>query len=1297
MMTTHEVAESAGRLREGARKLRELEAKLDKDFAHRKTALTRGLESELQRARGEQANRIEDLNQKRDTWREQLRQRMAERAARITEAAATAEMAAEARIDETENRRKFAVQKGTLDLERGRDEAVANAKSEFEDFQKNAGQWRAALEERTAQFIKAFRPFRSFSRLLAIPADSVQSRSGESEYQLIERVQELHEKTGASLKGGGWLITAKIFGAAPLWVWFFLFGAVAAAGPDRLRLAGVSPTQLYQICGGLAGAVIVLYLTGRFFCAPAARRIAHDLTEAEQLIRIALENSEVRHNNSIQSIRKDSEIRLANFHREWELAISEAAEARVQNEGEFRARGERVLGRAQRLHQLLEDRGTRRFKAAVEAENSKGAEAEATLRAKNENDLRELSRNHEMEVSSLKSEWNGLTGPVLERLENANQFAREHFPPWTPNYQYQPPESPLNVVKFGDFTLPLNVTPSDGAPPTITFTGPLNLVFPNAGNLLVETGETGRATAVQTLNNVVLRILATMPPGKSSFTFIDPVRLGESFSALMHLADYEENMVNRRIWTEPAEIDERLAELNAHMEKVIQMYLRNEFPDILAYNKQAGRIAEKYHFLVLADFPTNLGDAAMRRLHKIVTSGARCGVFTLIHWDRRHAFPAGFDAADFLANSAHLEVTRDGPRMPSLGENVKIRLDAPPEPELTTTFLQAVGKANSGSNVVRVPFSDVAPREGEHWSLDTTHEVRIAIGRSGATKLQYLALGKGTRQHALIAGKTGSGKSTLLHVLITNLALSCGPDQIEFYLVDFKKGVEFKDYALANLPHARVIAIESDREFGLSVLRKLDEELRQRGNLFRAVGAQDITAYREGGRKMPRVLLVVDEFQELFVEDDFISQNASLLLDRIVRQGRAFGVHVVLGSQTLGGAYSLARSTLGQMVVRIALQSNEADAYLIMDENNSAPRLLSRPGEGIYNDASGRIEANSPFQVVWLDDKERRQALAVVRSVAEQNSVRKRPILFEGNHPADLRDNEELESLVRSSGEIESPPRVWLGLPNEIKGPTEVLLDRRSGRNLLIVGQQDDSTRALLAAAMLSLAADPRLKDARFIYLEGGVPDQRVLGTVAAVIPQATHAPKAGELDATLRELRAELERREAGEKGSATFLFIHNLSSFKNLRAEDDFSLSYEDKKESAADDFQKVLADGPVHGLHVLAHIDSFNNVSRFLGRKGLREFHARALFQMSAADSASLCDDPRASRLGLNRALLYEEQSGVFELFRPYARPSPEFLSHFRALLVAPRPKLVEQLAGLASGESDIAAPITVNPSA
>ena len=77
------------------------------------------------------------------------------------------------------------------------------------------------------------------------------------------------------------------------------------------------------------------------------------------------------------------------------------------------------------------------------------------------------------------------------------------------------------------------------------------------------------------------------------------------------------------------------------MEKVIQMYLRNEYATIAEYNEQAGSVAEKYHFLVVADFPANFTETAAKRLLSIAASGARCGVYTLIHWDQRQPLPRG--------------------------------------------------------------------------------------------------------------------------------------------------------------------------------------------------------------------------------------------------------------------------------------------------------------------------------------------------------------------------------------------------------------------------------------------------------------------------------------------------------------------------------------------------------------------------------------------------------------------------------------------------------------------------------
>src|SRR6185312_6702978 len=141
-----------------------------------------------------------------------------------------------------------------------------------------------------------------------------------------------------------------------------------------------------------------------------------------------------------------------------------------------------------------------------------------------------------------------------------------------------------------------------------------------------------------------------------------------------------------------------------------------------------------------------------------------------------------------------------------------------------------------------------------------------------------------------------------------------------------------------------------------------------------------------------------------------------VLLDRLVRQGRAFGIHVLLGSQTIGGTSGLARSTIGQMAIRIALQTSEADSQLILGDSNSAARLLSRPGEAIYNDAGGLVENNSPFQIAWLADEQRDKYLQAVRDRAKSIGVKFEPaIVFEGNAPANIIKNRKLITILSSN------------------------------------------------------------------------------------------------------------------------------------------------------------------------------------------------------------------------------------------------------------------------------------------
>lgn len=906
-----------------------------------------------------------------------------------------------------------------------------------------------------------------------------------------------------------------------------------------------------------------------------------------------------------------------------------------------------------------------------------------------------LQERYERAWNEMSERWRGGMAEFREAVRLLNQAAAERFPDWHSENprDWKPAEDMPHVIPFGRVQLDL-AKMEDGLPvdkrlavDETAFQLPAMFPFPEK-SLILKAGEDGRDEAARALQAVMLRMLSASRPGKIRFLIVDPVGLGENFSAFMHLADFDERLVSSRIWTESSHIERRLADLTEHMENVIQVYLRNEFATIQEYNEFAGEMAEPYRVLVVANFPANFSESAARRLAGIINSGSRCGVHTLLTVDTRQKMPHEFHLSDLNANSVRLNWDKGRFVWEDSGlENLPLALESPPQPERFTEIVRRLGEQLGDVDRVEVPFEFVVPKEEDWWKGDAAAGIDVPLGRAGAMKLQHLALGRGTAQHVLVSGKTGSGKSNLLHAIITNVVLWYGPDEVELYLVDFKKGVEFKAYSSNRLPHARVIAIESEREFGQSVLERLDAELKRRGDIFRDLGVQNLAAFRKArpGEVMPRVLLVIDEFQELFVEDDRIAQNAALLLDRLVRQGRAFGIHVLLGSQTLAGSYSLPRATIGQMAVRIALQCSEADAHLILSEENTAARLLTRPGEAIYNDANGLYEGNHPFQVVWLPDTEQHAYLDRVRRLAEsRNYSGEPPIVFEGNAAADPRENRQLAAVLAPDFQTEkaAAPTAWLGAAVAIKDPTSVAFHDQGGSNLVIVGHREDEALGIMAAAMIALAGQiPAGRDAAedgtpppaaFYVLDGTHPEAAEADAwprLAAALPHEVRICRARNLAAELQAIAAEVKSRRDDAQRPATpiFLFVHNLGRFRELRKEEDsfgFSSSFgEDKAPSPAALFAEIVREGPAVGVHAVVWCDTYNTLTRWIDRQTIHDFELRVVFQMSAADSSNLTDTAAAAGLGTHRALLYNEGLGRLEKFRPYGPPDDEWLSYVR----------------------------------
>ena len=885
----------------------------------------------------------------------ELQAQFARRSARINRVHNRVREQMSSRITTQDEDCKTRAQQGLITAERIREENLVQANVTAQNFQQRYADAAAEFQQVEKSVRRAFGGVGSFGRLVNAPTAALETNPADDGNGMLDEASRVSEKIKADLIQFKKFPVPQLFRFLPVWFFGLLLLGVAVAVP-LLKHFGSQPVDPQnQILFGALGTlflILVIYFLGTRSAAPLAKKIAADFLHAKQLVDSAPEQSAIWLQSEQARIENEFVETKNSVNAEWKRGTKEIAAARNRRPVEVETRVAQ-----------LEKRNGNFLQSALAHAQSAHEEKLARLRAAAAQQLQTIASAHQEKLAKLEAEfqngWRELeTGwkqealPLAEAIHTAGDAAEKTFPDW-PSLNprdWQAPQKFLNAAKFARLEIEtqkfFTALPKDkrlALPCPAVMSLPLLLTQPQHGSLLIETNKLGDGEALAAMNNLILRLLATTPPGRVEFTIFDPVGLGQNFATLMHLADYEAGAINSRIWTQSAQFEEKLADLSEHMEKIIQMYLRNEYATIAEYNASAGSTAEKYHVLVIASFPVNFTDTAAKRLRNIAASGARCGVFTLIHWDQRNAAPSDFVPDELRKNSVCLVRGESGFEFSNWhAPGAKLIFDEAPSAEFATEFLHRVGELGRNSNRVEVPFESVAP--AEMWLEETSEILRVPIGRSGATKFQNLEIGSGTRQHALIAGKTGSGKSTLFHVIITNLALRCSPEQVEFYLVDFKKGVEFKCYGTRRLPHARVVAIESDREFGLSVLQRVDDELRRRGDLFRKVGAQDLVGYKRSGatEPIPRTLLMIDEFQEFFTEEDRISQGAAVLLDRIVRQGRAFGIHVLLGSQTLGGAYTLARATIGQMVIRIALQCNEADAYLIMDQDNPAPRLLDR-------------------------------------------------------------------------------------------------------------------------------------------------------------------------------------------------------------------------------------------------------------------------------------------------------------------------------------------------------------------
>src|SRR5580698_6405391 len=731
---------------------------------------------------------------------------------------------------------------------------------------------------------------------------------------------------------------------------------------------------------------------------------------------------------------------------------------------------------------------------------------------------------HRQLVDGLAGQARSLFGGVAG-LTRAHPWALGGFsdPAWDgyrPDLGAPPPEGlRVGVLRLGP-----------GLPPV-----PAVAPFARHGHLLIdEGGDAGRARSL--LQAVTLRLATATGPGTVRFALADPVGQGRYLSAFLRLPGQLRvgggvgGGAGAGVAASPAEIEALLGGLTRHVVEVTQTRLTNVYDSVEDYNAATTGATVPYHVLALAGFPAGISERSGELLSGLALHGPRAGLYIVATLDLGRSMPPGFAAAGLtvLRASGSGFCWED----PELGAGV-IEPDQMPAAVRANPWLDAVGAA-AGSAGRDLPFGRLAIGPGRRWAGVTTDGLDVQIGVDSKGEPQHFVMGVRGVHHGLVGGDVRMGKTNLLHVLICQLALAYPPEELELYLLDFKE-VEFDAYLTERLPHARAITSRTDREFGLSMLRRFHDEINRRARLCREARVTDLPDYRhETGLVLPRALVIMDEFQVLFTQEDRLAREAGRLLADIAKRGAAFGLHLLLATQSPGGPLAAyLRPVYEQMALRIALGCTQPSvSQAILGEGNDAATRLVQAGDAIYNDRRGEGD-NPVMRIAYLPTRERLSLIASIRGLGGGREYPP-PASFDPDAPACFGEHEPCAAFA-ASGAWPAPGATvaaWLGEAIEIKPATTATFERYVRSNLLVVGGEEGG-HGLLLATLLSAAVQRSPAAVRFSIAEFSRPSSSFHDFFAPVL-RLPHSVRFANVHTAGHELSALLTELDARLGGSA-------------------------------------------------------------------------------------------------------------------------------------------------------------------
>ncbi|MET9886084.1 type VII secretion protein EccCa [Streptomyces sp. NPDC006430] len=213
----------------------------------------------------------------------------------------------------------------------------------------------------------------------------------------------------------------------------------------------------------------------------------------------------------------------------------------------------------------------------------------------------------------------------------------------------------------------------------------------------------------------------------------------------------------------------------------------------------------------------------------------------------------------------------------------------------------------------------------------------------------------GSGGHVAVAGGSQSGKSTVLRTLITALALTHTPREVQFYCLDLGGGTLA---SLAGLPHVGGVANRLDAERINRTVTEVNTLLNQREQFFLSHNIDSMATYRRrraAGEFQDEphgdIFLVVDGWATLRQDFDTLVPTVNQLAAR----GLNFGIHLVVATARW---MELSSQVRDQVATRLELRLGDAmDSVVDIRKAKTVPHS---PGRGLTVDGKLHFLAALP-------------------------------------------------------------------------------------------------------------------------------------------------------------------------------------------------------------------------------------------------------------------------------------------------------------------------------------------------